>query len=113
MEYASADENFQKIRVGIIGANPDRGWAAQVHIPALTSLSDDFEITALSTSRRESADAASELFGVHAAFDNHQDLVNRPDVDDFCPTFEDAVARHRMLNAIETAAATGQRQTLG
>jgi predicted dehydrogenase len=30
----------------------------------------------------------------------------------FCPTFEDAVTRHRMLNAIETAAATGQRQTL-
>jgi hypothetical protein len=26
--------------------------------------------------------------------------------------FEDAVTRHRMLNAIETAAATGQRQTL-
>src|SRR5207253_6160050 len=31
-------------RVGIIGANPDRGWAAQAHIPALKSLSDDFEI---------------------------------------------------------------------
>src|SRR2546428_846897 len=31
----------------------------------------------------------------------------------FCPTFEDAVTRHRMLNAIETAAATGQRQVLG
>ncbi len=30
-----------------------------------------------------------------------------------CPTFEDAVTRHRMLDAIETAAATGQRQTLG
>jgi predicted dehydrogenase len=30
-----------------------------------------------------------------------------------CPTFEDAVARHGMLNAIETAAATGQRQTRG
>ncbi len=30
-----------------------------------------------------------------------------------CPTFEDAVIRHRMLNAIETAAMTGQRQTLG
>ena len=29
-----------------------------------------------------------------------------------CPTFEDAVTRHRMLDAIETAAATGQRQTL-
>ena len=70
-----------KIRVGIIGANPDRGWAAQAHIPALRSLSDDVEITALSTSRRESADAASKLFGVPVAFDNHQELVNSPDVD--------------------------------
>lgn len=24
----------KRIRVGIIGANPDRGWAAQAHIPA-------------------------------------------------------------------------------
>jgi predicted dehydrogenase len=71
----------KRIRVGIIGANPDRGWAAQAHIPALKSLSDDFEITALSTSRRESADAAGELFGVPFAFDNHQDLVNCADVD--------------------------------
>jgi predicted dehydrogenase len=30
----------------------------------------------------------------------------------FCPTFDDAVTRHRMLDAIETAAATGRRQTL-
>src|SRR5213596_2688455 len=71
----------KRIRVGIIGANPDRGWAAQAHIPALKSLSDDFEITALSTTRRESADAASKLFGVPEAFDNHQDLVNSPTVD--------------------------------
>src|SRR5881409_1343241 len=71
----------KRIRVGIIGANPDHGWAAQAHIPALKSLSDDFEITALSTTRRESADAASKLFGVPDAFDNHQDLVNRADVD--------------------------------
>ena len=71
----------KRIRVGIIGASPDRGWAAQAHIPALKSLSDDFEITALSTSRRESADAAGKLFGVPLAFDNHQDLVNSADVD--------------------------------
>src|SRR6266542_3246900 len=71
----------KRIRVGIIGANPDRGWAAQAHIPALRSISGDFEITALSTSRRESADAASKLFGVPLAFDNHQDLVNSADVD--------------------------------
>src|SRR2546422_9922789 len=81
MKAAMSKRGTKRIRVGIIGANPDRGWAAQAHIPALKSLSDDFEITALSTSRRESADAASELFGVPVAFDNHKDLVNRADVD--------------------------------
>src|SRR5438132_13808808 len=71
----------KRIRVGIIGANPDRGWAAQAHSPALRSLAADFEITALSTTRRESADAAGKLFDVAAAFDNHQELVNSPAVD--------------------------------
>jgi len=71
----------RRIRVGIIGANPDRGWAAEAHIPALRSLPEDFEITALSTSRRESADAAARRFGVARAFDNHDDLVNSADVD--------------------------------
>src|SRR5207237_1641899 len=75
------NDRAKRIRVGIIGANPDRGWGAQAHIPALRSLSDDFEITALSTTRRESADAAGKLFGVPAAFDNHQELVNSPTVD--------------------------------
>src|SRR5213595_2980842 len=75
------EDRAQRIRVGIIGANPDRGWAAEAHIPALKSLSDDFEITALSTRRRESAVAASKLFGVPLAFDNHQDLVNSEAVD--------------------------------
>src|SRR6266704_64599 len=81
MKTAMSKGGTKRIRVGIIGANPDRGWAAQAHIPALRSLADDFEITALSTSRRESADAASKLFGVPTAFDNHQDLVSNPAVD--------------------------------
>src|SRR5437588_7759403 len=84
-----------RIRIGIIGANPDRGWAAQAHIPALRSLSDDFEITALSTSRRESADAAGKRFGVAAAFDNHQELVNSPAVDVVAVTVK--VPRHLEL----------------
>ena len=78
---ATSNGGAKRIRVGIIGANPDRGWAAQAHIPALKSLPADFEITALSTTRRESADAAGRLFGVPAAFDNHQELVNSSSVD--------------------------------
>src|SRR2546426_12504189 len=67
METAMSKGGTKRIRVGIIGANPDRGWAAQAHIPALKSLSDDFEITALSTTRRESAEAARARFGVPRA----------------------------------------------
>src|SRR5712664_2496047 len=78
---AVSNGRAKRIRVGIIGANPDRGWAAEAHIPALKSLREDFEITALSTTRRGSADAAGKLFGVPAAFDNHQQLVNCPTVD--------------------------------
>src|SRR2546427_10097556 len=81
MKTAMSKGGAKRIRVGIIGANPDRGWAAQAHIPALKSLSDDSDVTALSYSRRESADVASKLFGVHVAFDNHQDLVNSAVVD--------------------------------
>src|SRR6266571_3942753 len=81
MKTAMSKGRGKRIRVGIMGANPDRGWAAQAHIPALRSLPDEFEITALSPSRRESADAASKLYGVPAAFDKHQELVNSPAVD--------------------------------
>ena len=69
-----------RIGVGIIGASPEKSWAAQAHIPALKALSD-FEICAVSTSRRESADAAKKAFGVPLAFDNHAELLSRSEVD--------------------------------
>ncbi|AEP91662.1 Gfo/Idh/MocA family protein [Bacillus subtilis] len=70
-----------KIGVGIIGASPlNPGWAVNAHIPAIKALSEDYELRAVSTSRRESAEVAEKEFGV-PAFDNHQDLVNHPDVD--------------------------------
>lgn len=68
------------IGVGIIGVAPGRSWAALSHIPALAAL-PDYEIRALSTTRQESASAAAAEFGVAKAYDNHQALVNDPDVD--------------------------------
>lgn len=69
-----------KIGVGIIGASPNRSWAADAHIPALRTLSD-YELRAVSTSRSESAVAASKAFGLSLAFDNHMELLGRPEVD--------------------------------
>jgi len=68
------------IRVGIIGASPDRGWAARAHIPALQAL-DAFEITAVGTSRAESAQEAARRFGVPHAFTDPRELAEHPDVD--------------------------------
>ncbi|MGK2908249.1 MAG: Gfo/Idh/MocA family protein [Sphingobium sp.] len=68
------------IGVGIIGVAPGRSWAALSHIPALRAL-PDYEIRALSTTRQESASVAAAEFGVAKAYDNHQALVNDPDVD--------------------------------
>ncbi|MEV5385620.1 Gfo/Idh/MocA family oxidoreductase [Streptomyces sp. NPDC052721] len=67
------------IGVGIIGGSPG-GWASISHIPALRAL-PDFELRAVSTSRRESAEAAVREFGVEAAFDNHAALLAHPGVD--------------------------------
>jgi len=82
------------IRVGIVGVNAHRGWAAEAHIPALRSL-PAYEITAVSTTRQDSADAAAAAFGVNLAFDNYHDLVTSPEVDLVVVTVK--VAYHREL----------------
>lgn len=70
----------RKIGVGIIGASPERGWASDAHIPALRVL-PQFELAAISTSRKASAEAAAKKFGVMLAYDNHHDLLSRAEVD--------------------------------
>src|SRR5438309_9841539 len=66
--------------VGIIGVSPVWGWAATAHIPALRAL-PNYEIRALSAHTPESARAAGEVFGVSAAFSDHEQLVTQPDID--------------------------------
>src|SRR5215813_15508624 len=72
--------NNNKIRVGIVGANPSRGFAAVAHIPALQAL-PDFEICAVCTTRQESADAAARHYEVPLAFCDAAKLAQHPDVD--------------------------------
>jgi predicted dehydrogenase len=69
-----------KIGVGIIGIDLGRGWASTAHVPALRAL-PEFDIVAVSTRRRATAEAAAQAFGIPNAFDNHSELVKHPDVD--------------------------------
>jgi len=67
-------------RVGIIGANPDRGWGSGVHRRAIELL-PDFTLSAVCTTRRESAETAARRFDAAHAFVAPEKLVRCADVD--------------------------------
>ncbi len=72
---------MKKIGVGVVGASPlNPGWAVTAHLTALRALPQS-ELRAVSTNRRDSADAAREAFGVAGAYDDHHDLIHDPGVD--------------------------------
>ena len=69
-----------KLRVGIIGANPTAGWAARAHMPGMTAGIPGVELVAVSTTRQESADEAAKTFGARYAFDDHRRMLELDDV---------------------------------
>ena len=101
----------EKIGVGIIGANPERGWAVGAHIPALRAL-PAYELRAVSTSRRETADAAGALFGV-PAFDSHHGLLARDDIDLVVVSVKTPMHRELVTAAIEAGKAVYCEWPLG
>ena len=66
----------ERIRVGIVGASP-QSWAAAAHLPALAHL-DDFTVTAVATTRQDSARAAAGMFGIGHAFASADELAAHP-----------------------------------
>jgi predicted dehydrogenase len=70
----------RKIRVGVIGASPSWGWGTVAHLPALAML-PAYEVTAVSTTRRETAEETARRFGVRHAFDQSERLIEHADVD--------------------------------
>ncbi|MGE0222225.1 MAG: Gfo/Idh/MocA family protein [Acetobacteraceae bacterium] len=69
-----------RIRVGIVGVTPTRGFASIAHMPALQAL-PAFELVAVCTTRQESADAAAKHYGIPLAFADPAELARHPDVD--------------------------------
>ncbi len=72
--------NRHKIRVGIVGASASRGFASIAHIPALRAL-PQFELVAVGTASRQSAEAAARYYQVQYAFADARELARNPDVD--------------------------------
>jgi predicted dehydrogenase len=72
----------QPFRVGIVGLQPGRSWAAKAHVPALRALSEDFVIAGIANTTLASAvQAAATLDHGPRPFVSVADLVASPDID--------------------------------
>ncbi|WP_447762544.1 Gfo/Idh/MocA family protein [Sphingopyxis panaciterrae] len=67
---------FAPLRVGIISA----AWGAKAHLPAWRSL-DGIEVTAICTSRPETAAKAAADYGVARAFHDFREMAADPEID--------------------------------
>lgn len=70
----------QPLRIGLVGANPNRSWAMLSHLPAIKAI-PGIELTAVATSNLESAAAAAAAFGVDEYYAGAQALAESPNVD--------------------------------
>ncbi len=70
----------EKVKLGVIGANPTRGWGPRGHLPAIVP-SRDVELTAVCTTRRESAEASAVKYGAKMAFDDYREMLACPDIE--------------------------------
>ena len=71
----------QRFRVGIVGLQPGRSWAARAHIPALRALSESYEIVGLANTSLASAEKAAAATGLPRAFADVAELVAAPEID--------------------------------
>src|SRR6266478_6626142 len=69
-----------KIRLGLIGASVRGTWSARSHLPALQA-STDVELTAVCTTRADSAEAARRAWGARLAIDDYRKMIASPEID--------------------------------
>jgi predicted dehydrogenase len=70
-----------KLKLGLVGADASgKGWGPAAHMPALRGI-EQIELTALCTSRPESAAAAAKAYGIDRAYYDINELVAQPDID--------------------------------
>src|ERR1700752_4364118 len=70
----------EKIRLGLIGASVQGTWSARSHLPAVRA-SSDVELTAVCTTRADSAEAARQAWGARLGFDDYRRMIASPEID--------------------------------
>ncbi len=69
-----------KLRLGLIGASVKGTWSARSHLPAVQA-SSDVELTAVCTTRADSAEAARQAWNARLAFDDWRRMIASPEID--------------------------------
>ncbi len=69
-----------KIRLGLIGASVRGTWSARSHLPAVQA-SSDVELTAVCTTKADSAEAARKAYDARLAFDDYRRMIASPEID--------------------------------
>ncbi len=69
-----------KIRLGLIGASVTGTWSSRSHLPAVRA-SSDVELTAVCTTKADSAEAARQAYGARLAFDDYRKMIASPEID--------------------------------
>jgi predicted dehydrogenase len=70
----------EKIRLGLIGASVSGTWSARSHLPALRA-STEVELTAVCTTKSDSAEAARRAWDARLRFDDWRKMVVSPEID--------------------------------
>src|SRR5271167_5003155 len=80
LDFRAGSDMADKIRLRLIGASVRGTWSARSHLPAVQA-SSDVELTAVCTTRADSAEAARRAWGARLAFDDYRKMIASPEID--------------------------------
>jgi len=110
----------RRLKVAVVGAglknsaDGREGWATRAHLPALKALPGLYEVTAVCTTRMETAQAAAEHFGVPRAYDSVERLLaDEPGLDVVCCSVRPVHHRRVVMAALRAGKHVYCEQPLG
>jgi len=90
----------KEIRVGIVGASPNKSWAVVSHVPAINDL-PSLKLAAVATSNKQSAREAAEAFGADRWFSDPLTMIRDDRIDLITISVRVPAHRELVLAALE------------